>query len=337
MPEVGPPGHSALAGRVLVTGCAGFLGSQVSEKLVAAGRQVLGIDCFTDYYARPLKEHNLDGLRSEPGFSLREVDLSADDLSGLLEGVSTVIHLAAQPGVRGSFGVGFETYVRNNVLATQRLLEEAARSSLTSFTYASSSSVYGDAATLPTSEKVDRRPVSPYGMTKVATEEVAAVYHRLFGLPVVGLRYFTAYGPRQRPDMAFTRFLTRALTGASLPVFGDGRQVREFTYVDDVVTATIAATERGVPGSVYNIGGGAPVELRHAIELIEEHVGRPLAIDRQPPQLGDARMTSCDGSLAERELGFVPSTRLADGIGAQLDWLRSTDRIRASVPELVHA
>lgn len=323
-----PPVRRRHDERVLVTGCAGFLGSHLSERLVDTGREVVGIDCFTDYYARAIKERNLERLNEEPRFTLRELDLSADDLDGPLEGVDVVIHLAAQAGVRGSFGEGFEVYLRNNVRATQRLLEEAAHRPISSFTYASSSSVYGDAEAYPTTEATERRPVSPYGMTKVSTEELAGVYHRCFGVPVVGLRYFTAYGPRQRPDMAFTRFFTRALAGEALPIIGDGRQVRDFTYVDDVVAGTIAAAERGRAGSVYNIGGGAPVELGEAVGLIQDLVGRPVPIERRPSQVGEARRTTCDGDLARREIDFTPQTDLKTGLAAQLEWVVS-DRARS--------
>lgn len=328
-----PGGRPRTLSRVLVTGCAGFIGSHLSERLVDAGVEVLGVDCFTDYYARATKENNLERLRDEPRFAFRELDLSADDLSGLLEGVDTVVHLAAQPGVRLSFGRGFDTYVRHNVLASQRLLEEARCWPLASFVYASSSSVYGDAPSFPTDEEAPRQPVSPYGMTKVATEELAGVYHRSFGVPVTGLRYFTAYGPRQRPDMAFSRFLNQALSGEPISVLGDGRQVREFTYVDDVVQGTIAAAERGAAGGVYNVGGGTPVELRQALKLVEELVGRRLLLDHHPPQIGDARRTACDGSRAARELGFVPTTGLRHGVGEQLQWVLGRRRpLSATVP-----
>jgi UDP-glucose 4-epimerase len=312
--------------RALVTGCAGFLGSTLSEALVASGCEVVGVDCFTNYYARERKEQNIALLREVPRFTLIEADLASAPLDGLLDGIDTVYHLAAQAGVRGSFGESFRTYVTNNVLASQRLLEQAANASLGAFVYASSSSVYGNAAAYPTDEDADRRPVSPYGMTKVATEELAAVYHRCFGVPVVGLRYFTAYGPRQRPDMAFWRFLHCALTGAALPLNGDGHQVRDFTFVDDVVEGTIAAARLGHAGSVYNIGGGTPVELIEAVGLICELVGRPIEIAHLPAPLGDPRATGCDQSLAERELEFVPRTSLRTGLTAQLEWMLAEHR-----------
>ena len=312
--------------RDLVTGCAGFLGSHLSERLVSAGHEVIGVDCFTSYYARAMKEQNLERLRHEPGFHMLELDLARDPLDGLLEGVDRVFHLAAQAGVRGSFGERFAGYVRNNVVATQRLLEQAARAQPGAFVYASSSSVYGNAARYPTTELAERRPVSPYGMTKVSTEELAGVYMRCFGVRVVGLRYFTAYGPRQRPDMAFSTFFSRVLAGKPVPVNGDGRQVRDFTFVDDVVDGTLAAALHGRPGAVYNIGGGAPVRLLDALGLIGDLTGLPVEIESRRCQLGDARRTGCDGGLARRELGFDPRTDLRDGLAAQLEWLLSGQR-----------
>jgi nucleoside-diphosphate-sugar epimerase len=308
-------------GRVLVTGCAGFLGSHLSERLIADGCDVVGIDCFTNYYARERKERNVACLRSADRFTLIEADLASAPLDGLLEGVDTVFHLAAQPGVRGSFGESFRDYVTANVLATQRLLEQAARSPIGAFVYASSSSVYGNAPAYPTPETTEPRPVSPYGMTKVATEELAGVYNRCFGVPVVGLRYFTAYGPRQRPDMAFWRFLRCALDAEPLPVNGDGHQVRDFTFVDDVVQGTLAAARRGRPGAVYNIGGGTPVELIEAIRLIGDLVGSPVQVMHRPAPIGDPRCTGCDPSLAATELGFVPTTPLRTGLATELEWM----------------
>jgi nucleoside-diphosphate-sugar epimerase len=304
---------------VLVTGCAGFLGSHLSERLIDDGFDVLGVDCFTDYYARSLKERNIERLLAEPAFSLREIDLSADDLRGLLEGVSVVYHLAAQPGVRGSFGSGFSYYVRHNIEATQALLEEAVRNPVEAFIYASSSSVYGDTPSYPTDESAERCPVSPYGVTKLATEEIAAVYHRNSGVPVVGLRYFTAYGPRQRPDMAFQRFITRALAGEPLLVNGDGHQIRDFTYVSDIVGGTVAAM-RGQPGSVYNVGGGNATAVIDIVGVLEELLERPLEIEYRPSQRGDARQTCADGTRAANELAFSPVTGLAVGIARQLEW-----------------
>jgi UDP-glucuronate 4-epimerase len=329
-PDAKDPAPLSGAAHVLVTGCAGFIGSHLSERLVDGGCTVLGVDCFTDYYDRDAKEANLDALSRAPGFTFSPVDLSRDDIDGLLDGVTHVIHLAGQPGVRLSFGAGFSDYLRHNVLATQRLLEEAVASPVERFVYASSSSVYGDAPAYPTHETTEKRPVSPYGMTKLATEEVAGVYHRNFGVPVVGLRYFTVYGPRQRPDMAFTKFLRRAVGGLPLPLFGSGRQVRDFTYVDDIVDGTIAAATRGRAGGVYNLGGGEPVELREALTLISELLGHDIVVDQRGRGLGDVQRTGCDGRLARAELGFTPRVSLRQGLASHLAWV-----LNAMVPAQV--
>jgi UDP-glucose 4-epimerase len=303
----------------LVTGCAGFLGSHLSEALLARGWSVVGVDCFSDYYPRSLKERNVVGLRGALGFQLRELDLAEDEIAGLLDGIDVVFHLAAQPGVRGSFGAGLDTYLARNVRATQRLLAQAAYADVKAFVYASSSSIYGDQPRYPVTEDAAPAPVSPYGATKVMTEQLAGAYWRAHGVPVVGLRYFTVYGPRQRPDMAFSRFVESALRRRPIPVLGDGRQVREFTYVDDVVAATIAAAEHGERGGVYNIGGGEPVSVLDAIALLESVVGHPLLIQFGPAGRGDPRLTHADVRRAERDLGFEPRTGLLDGLTRQVE------------------
>lgn len=308
--------------RALVTGCAGFIGSTLSERLVDDGWEVVGVDSLNAMYSLRAKLENLSRLRREERFELRALDLASDALEPLLAGVQRVFHLAARPGVRESFGNGFADYARDNVVATQRLLEAtaAAAPDLEAFVYASSSSVYGTPEITPTPEDAPRLPLSPYGMTKVATEELAAMYHRTSGIPAVGLRYFTVYGPRQRPDMAFTRFIGAALRGEPLRVFGDGRQLRDFTFVHDAVEATVAAAERGRPGSVYNVGGGHPVELADAISLLGEALETPIAIDRLEAARGDARSTFADTTRARAELGFAPQTPLAHGLRAQVEW-----------------
>jgi nucleoside-diphosphate-sugar epimerase len=307
----------------LVTGCAGFLGSHLCEALLAGGHDVIGVDGFTDYYPRALKEANLAGLRRVPAFRLIEADLGVAPLDPLLDGVDGVFHLAAQPGVRASYGEGLGACVRHNVQATQRLLEAAAGRDLSAFVYASSSSVYGDQEFYPAREDAPVRPVSPYGATKVITEQLANAFWRSQGVPVVGLRYFTVYGPRQRPDMAFSRFLKRALVAQPLTVLGDGRQVREFTYVDDVVRATIAAAERGERGSVYNVGGGQPVALLDVIALLEGLLGRPLALEFLDAGPGDPRRTEADVTRAARDLGYRPVTPLAMGLAGQIESLHA--------------
>jgi nucleoside-diphosphate-sugar epimerase len=316
--------------RALVTGCAGFLGSHLAERLLSDGYEVVGVDCFTDYYARGIKESNLARLRDEPRFTLLEMDLSSDPVEGILEGIDEVYHLAAQAGVRGSFGDSFELYVRNNVQATQRLLEQAARNPVEAFVYASSSSVYGNATVSPTPEDAPRQPISPYGMTKVATEDIAGVYHRNHGVPAVGLRYFTAYGPRQRPDMAFNRFIRSAQAGEPIAILGDGMQVRDFTYVSDVVEATRAASARGAAGSVYNVGGGQPVTLLETIRMLEQLLERRITVEHRPAARGDVRRTGADSSLAGSELGVTPSVALVEGLAAEVEWM-----LAAGTPDVV--
>jgi nucleoside-diphosphate-sugar epimerase len=314
--------------RALVTGCAGFIGSHLAERLVDDGAEVVGVDCFTRSYARALKEANLERLRCEPSFELVELDLATDELDGLLDGVDDVFHLAAQTSVRASFGPGYRDYVRNNVAATQRLLDAAARVPLLSFVYASSSSVYGDALAIPTPETEPLEPISPYAMTKAAVEDLALGAWRERGVPAVGLRYFTVYGPRQRPDMAFARFIAAALSGEPLELLGDGRQRRDFTYVGDAVDATCAAAREGEPGCAYNVGCGAPVELHAAVELIGELLERPLRVEFREHARGDVVCTAADTTRAERELGVCPSTPLPIGLAAQLECALAADMAR---------
>jgi len=308
--------------KALVTGAAGFIGSHLTESLLADGVEVTGIDCFTDYYPRAVKEENLAAARDHRGFRLVEGRVQDLDLAPILDGVSCVYHLAAQAGVRASWGAEFSLYADNNVLATQRLLEAALAAARPVVVAASSSSVYGDAPSLPLREDAPCRPVSPYGVTKLAAEHLGVLYHHNFGLHTVGLRYFTVYGPRQRPDMAFHRFLRAALEGQALHVYGDGRQTRDFTFVSDIVAATRAAAVSGRPGSVYNVGGGERVELNQVLRLIEEISARPLRIQREEDQKGDMRDTFADTTAAARDLGFHSGVALAEGLAREWEWLR---------------
>jgi nucleoside-diphosphate-sugar epimerase len=308
------PAHA----RALVTGCAGFIGSHLCRRLLDQGTTVVGVDSFTNFYARELKKTNLAEIRDDPGFELSRVDLSRDSLEDLLNGVDVVYHLAGQPGVRASFGGTFRTYVRNNIEATQRLIEAAIDKPLQAFVYASSSSVYGDEVPYPTPESAPATPLSPYGMTKVSVEQLAGVYYRTHGIPVVGLRYFSIYGPRQRPDMAFARFIGQMLIDQPITVYGDGRQVRDFTFVADAVEGTLLAALRGRPGAVYNIGGGHPVELTDAIEMLSAILERPVDLLTLPRAPGDVMRTGADGTLAREALGFEPRTSLQDGLQAQV-------------------
>ncbi len=307
--------------KAVVTGAAGFIGSHLVEALLRDGHEVLGIDAFVPYYPRADKERNLRAAREHSGFRLVEGALQQLDLRPLLDGAAQVFHLAAQAGVRASGGRDFEIYTDNNVLATQRLLEAAVAAGTPRLVYASSSSVYGDGAALPLREDGPCRPVSPYGVTKLAAEHLVHLYEINHGLPVVSLRYFTVYGPRQRPDMAFHRFLRAARDRSSVPLFGDGRQTRDFTYVDDIVRATRAAGDSGRPGRVYNVGGGERVALHDVLALIEEVTGRRLRLDRQAAQRGDMRDTFADTQAAREDLAFRSSVSLREGLAREWEWL----------------
>ena len=312
--------------KALVTGGAGFIGSHLSERLLSEGADVVAIDCFTDYYPRPLKERNLAALLGRPGYRFVEDALGTVDLEALLDGRTHVFHLAAQAGVRKSWGRDFQTYTTLNVDATQRLLEACVGRPLERVVYASSSSVYGDDAPLPMTEDLRLQPVSPYGVTKLAAEHLCHLYFVNHQVPTVSLRYFTVYGPRQRPDMGFNRFFSAVLDGRPVTQFGDGLQTRDFTFVADAVSATAAAAVRGVPGGVYNIGGGSRVSLRDVFALIGRVSGRPVLIDHQEAQKGDMRDTYADTSRARADLGFAPTVDLEQGLRAMLTWMEATRR-----------
>jgi nucleoside-diphosphate-sugar epimerase len=306
----------------LVTGAAGFIGSHLAAALLDSGASVTGIDCFTDYYPRPLKEANLAPLKGRPRFTFVEAALQDSNLKTLLGGITHVFHLAAQAGVRKSWGRDFDVYTKNNVEATQRLLEALAGMRIERCVYASSSSVYGDGVPLPMREDTYLQPLSPYGVSKLAAEHLAHLYWANFGVPAVSLRYFTVYGPRQRPDMGFHRFFTAVNQGKPIIVYGDGEQTRDFTFVSDAVAATVAAGNQGHPGAVYNVGGGSRVTLNHVLDLISRVTGRQVTIQREPEQKGDMRHTYADTSLARRDLGFQPRISLEEGLRQQYLWLQ---------------
>ncbi len=308
--------------KALVTGVAGFIGSTLAEKLMADGADVVGIDCFTDYYPRPVKERNLSGLVAQPRFRFVEATIQHADLPVLLKDRTHVFHLAAQAGVRKSWGRDFAVYTINNIEATQVLLEAAcAAPTLERIVYASSSSVYGDGVAMPMREDALPQPVSPYGVTKLAAEQLCYLYHVNYGAPTVALRYFTVYGPRQRPDMGFHKFLSAAIRNEPITVYGDGEQTRDFTFVHDAVAATAAAAVRGIPGRVYNIGGGSRVSINQVFEMIGRVSGRQPRIEVDPAQKGDMRHTYADTSLAQADLGFRPTVGLEEGIAAEYRWL----------------
>lgn len=334
----------------LVTGVAGFIGSHLAERLIRDGHFVIGVDCFSDYYPRWMKENNLAQLRRDARFHFIEADLLELDLAALLRGESSsirqramgdnarwdagdghvdyVFHLAAQAGVRESWGRNFDIYVRSNILTTQRLLEAAKELPLMKLVYASSSSIYGDAEAFPTSEDVTPHPVSPYGVTKLAGEHLCLLYWRNYGVPAVGLRYFTVYGPRQRPDMAFHRFIRAILEGMEIPVYGDGEQTRDFTYVDDAVEGTVRAAFADVAGDAFNIGGGSRISVNGVIRLLEGITNKRAQVRYLAPGRGDVRHTSADIRHAARALSYAPRATLADGLRSEREWFRSLERER---------
>jgi UDP-glucuronate 4-epimerase len=294
--------------KYVVTGAAGFIGSHLTEALLADGHDVAGIDSFNDYYDPTLKQENAAGL------DVSRLDLAEEDLA--LDGFDGVFHLAGQPGVR-SFGTVFDDYVRRNLLATQRVFESAVRAGVR-VVFASSSSVYGDAERYPTTEDAQPSPISPYGITKLGCEQLAYAYTKSFGLEAVLLRYFTVYGPRQRPDMAFARIVDALARGASFQLYGDGMQSRSFTYVADVVAATITAMNG--PATLFNVGGGAEATMHDAIATLERVSGRTLHLVEEPAVAGDVRRTAADTQRIERELGWRAATTLEDGLRAQWEW-----------------
>jgi nucleoside-diphosphate-sugar epimerase len=308
--------------KTVVTGAAGFIGSHLTERLLRDGHEVTGIDAFVDYYPRAVKERNLEAARRDPRFRLVEGRLQEMDLGPLLSGVDAVYHLAAQAGVRASWGRDFAVYTDNNVLGTQRLLEAALAAAVPRVVYASSSSVYGDAAQMPLREDAACSPVSPYGVTKLAAEHLCHLYHRNHGLHAVSLRFFTVYGPRQRPDMAFHKFLKACRDGTEIEIYGDGEQTRDFTYVDDIVEALCRAAETGRAGRAYNVGGGERVALNEVLRRIAAVTGREPSIRREDAQKGDMRDTFADTGRAQADLGFRSTVDLDEGLRREWDWIR---------------
>jgi UDP-glucuronate 4-epimerase len=312
--------------RVLVTGAAGFVGYHTVRALLDAGvGEVVGIDCFLDNYEPHRKRRNVRDLADLPGFSFVGADLRNVDLEWLLDGVDGVIHLAALPGVRASWAEQFHLYAEHNIQVTQRLLEACRNRPISSFVYASSSSVYGNAPVFPTPEDAVTSPFSPYGVTKLAAEQLCILYGANHGVPVISLRYFTVYGPRQRPDMAIERLIEAALVPTTFPLYGSGDQVRDFTYVEDAARANVAALTTGAPpGTVLNVAGGSAATMVDVIEKVEELTGRPIRIERLETQSGDVHRTGGDVTSSLRVLGWRPTVRLEEGLRAQIDWVRST-------------
>lgn len=307
--------------KALVTGVAGFIGSHLAERLLAEGHDVSGIDNFLDNYPRHFKEKNIAGLANHGRFAFTEGDLLRADLKTLLRDVSCVFHLAAQPGVRSSWGNEFRRYTDNNIMATQLLLEAVKGLELDKFVYASTSSVYGDTADLPMREDGGTRPVSPYGATKLAAEHLCHLYWRAFGVPTVALRFFTVYGPRQRPDMFFHIFMRALRRGEEVPLFDDGEQSRDFTFCADIVEGVLSAALYPGQGEVFNLGGGSQVSLNEAISLAESIAGRKARLRRFEAQKGDVRHTSARLDHARSKLGYSPKVGLAEGLAEEWAWI----------------
>jgi nucleoside-diphosphate-sugar epimerase len=308
--------------KVIVTGAAGFIGSHLCEELISQHHEVTGIDSFLDYYPRWIKESNLQKLRTAPGFQFLEQNILDVDWAPLLAKTDIVFHLAAQAGVRASWSTNFIVYTKNNIEATQLLLEESKKCNLKKFVFASTSSVYGDTEEIPMKEGDLLKPVSPYGVTKVAAEDLCYLYWRSFGIPCVSLRYFTVYGPRQRPDMAFYRFILATLEGRGITVFEDGNQTRDFTYVDDIVRGTILASEKGKEGQVYNLGGGSRISINEVLQMLSQIMNAKIDITYAEKQKGDMRHTFASTERAKTDFDYNPRIALKEGFTAEYLWLK---------------
>ncbi|MGB7295145.1 MAG: NAD-dependent epimerase/dehydratase family protein [Candidatus Aminicenantales bacterium] len=309
--------------KAIVTGAAGFIGSHLCLRLLRQGAHVIGVDSFTDFYPRWIKERNLAPLAADPHFEFHSGDIVELPLEELLPHIDVLCHLAAQAGVRSSWGENFSVYIQNNIQSTQRLLEAVKGMPLGVFLYASSSSVYGLTPTLPMTEASPLHPLSPYGVTKLAAEQLCFLYFKNYAVPTVSLRFFTVYGPGQRPDMAFHKFFRAITEDRALEIFGDGEQTRDFTYVDDIVEACLSAVRRGRPGEVYNIGGGHRERLSDLFPLFEEICGTKIRIERAEPQKGDVLHTFADIRKARRDLGYSPRTDLGEGLRTEWEWIKT--------------
>lgn len=308
--------------RAVVTGAAGFIGSLLCEKLLAEGWEVVGVDRFSDYYDPRIKRKNLQHCLKNPRFTLVEEDLNSSNFDFLRKG-DFVFHLSAQPGVRKSWGKEFEIYVKDNVLSTQRLLEKCREIEISKFIYASSSSIYGAVEELPLKEDSNPKPFSPYGVTKLAGENLVMLYHRNFQLPGVALRFFTVIGRRQRPDMAFHKFLKALWLDEEIKIFGDGRQSRDFTHVDNILEGILLAAEKAKPGSIYNLGSGKNLTLLEVIEIMEKITGKKAKIEFTAKAKGDVYHTLADISRIRRELGYEPKKTLEEGIEEEWQWIKA--------------
>ena len=306
--------------KALVTGVAGFIGSHLAEGLLKLGWEVRGVDSFTDYYPRKIKENNLKDLRENKNFSFQEKDLSSLDLRKVLEGIDYLFHLAAQSGVRGGWERNFEIYVKNNITITHRLLEETKEFPLKKFVLASTSSIYGESS-LPMREDNVLRPISPYGITKLTAENLCYLYYKTYKVPIIILRYFTVYGPRQRPDMAFHKFIKALLNNEEITIYGDGNQTRDFTYISDALEATITAAQSKTVGEIINIGGGAQLTVNETLGILEKITKKKAKIKYIEKQRGDVLHTFADISEAKRLLNYQPKIKLREGLEKEVAWL----------------
>ncbi len=314
----------SLTMRCMITGAAGFIGSSLADLLLSQGHEVIGIDCYADYYPREIKESNIAEALRHPRFTFVEEDLLAADLGPLLKGVDWVFHQAAQAGVRASWGSSFDTYARNNILVTQRLLESAKGSAIKRLVYASSSSIYGDSPELPLRESARPQPVSPYGVTKLAAEHLCYLYHVNYGVPTVSLRYFTVYGPRQRPDMAFNKFIRAALQGDEIVVHGDGEQTRDFTFISDICNANLLAAQTDeATGRIFNVGGGSRVTVNYVLEILSKLSGGQVKVRHIEDQKGDVRHTLSDATPAREILGYSTRVSVEEGLAREFEWLKN--------------
>ena len=307
----------------VVTGVAGFIGSHLAERLIGEGHEVVGIDCFTDYYPRSIKESNVEYLLTLPGFSFVEGNLLDLNLPDLLNGTQYIFHQAAQAGVRSSWGTEFEVYTTLNLVATQRLLEACKKLTFEKFIYASSSSVYGDSDDLPLREDSVLKPVSPYGVTKLAGEHLCMSYWKNYNIPTIALRYFTVYGPRQRPDMAFYKFMGALVHDKDIEIYGDGLQTRDFTFVADAVEGNLLAMKTTQVGEVFNIGGGSRVTVNDVLDTLQKITLKNPRIVYQDVQKGDVKHTLAETRKARNTLGYSPQVDLKTGLAQQWEWFQT--------------